>query len=57
LWKVWDVAFIDGIVNGTGKLLQWFGSLACKLQSGYARSYAAWIFAGTVILLLLILTR
>ena len=43
-----DVLIIDGIVNGTGKLVQANGAWLKRFQSGYARAYGAWILFGAV---------
>ena len=39
---------IDGTVNGIGTLSRSFGSVLKLLQSGYIRSYAAWVVFGSV---------
>ena len=57
LWRFGDIKVIDGAVNGTGTAMGWFGGLASKLQNGFARSYAAWIFAGTILILMSLLSR
>jgi NADH-quinone oxidoreductase subunit L len=48
LWKFVDVLIIDGIVNGTGRLVQANGIWLRRFQSGYARAYGAWILFGAV---------
>jgi NADH-quinone oxidoreductase subunit L len=57
LWRFTDAKVIDGAVNGTGTGLGWFGGLAAKLQNGFTRSYAAWIFAGTILILMSLLSQ
>jgi NADH-quinone oxidoreductase subunit L len=52
LWKVFDVAVIDGLVNGTGSLVQGWSQRIRKIQSGYARAYANWILFGAVLVFL-----
>ena len=52
LWKIFDVGVIDGIlVNGTGRLVTWFGSVFRYLQIGFVRGYAAIILAGALIII------
>ncbi len=51
LWKIVDVKLIDGFVNGVARL---FGSISGVLrytQSGFARSYAAVILLGAIIVI------
>ena len=43
---------IDGAVNGIGKTARSVGGLLKLAQSGYIRSYAAWVVAGSILLLL-----
>jgi NADH-quinone oxidoreductase subunit L len=50
LWKAIDVEVIDGIVNGTGGLVEYWGSALRRLQSGYTRSYAMWVLVGTILI-------
>jgi NADH-quinone oxidoreductase subunit L len=51
IWKVFDVKFIDGIVNGLGALAMGLGGLFRKIQTGYVRNYAmAMTFGGLLIL-------
>jgi NADH-quinone oxidoreductase subunit L len=49
LWKVVDVIFIDGIVNGTGSLVRVSGSALRHMQTGYVRMYAGWILFGGIL--------
>ena len=51
LWQVADVRVIDGAVNGTGKVASWTGNLLRHAQSGYIRSYAAWVVAGSILII------
>jgi len=51
LWRGVDVGWIDGLVNGVGKAAAAVGGKLRRLQSGYIRSYAAWILAGAVVAL------
>jgi NADH-quinone oxidoreductase subunit L len=48
LWHVVDEGVIDGAVNGTASVARASGGQVRKLQSGNARSYAAWIIIGAV---------
>ena len=43
-----DAAVIDGSVNGVGRVAQGIGGVLRKLQSGYIRSYAAWVVLGSI---------
>ncbi len=52
LWKGVDVTVIDGAVNGIGNRARGIGGVLKLLQSGNIRSYAVWILAGSVFLLL-----
>jgi NADH-quinone oxidoreductase subunit L len=54
LWKGVDVTVIDGAVNGIGNRARGIGSVLKLLQSGNIRSYAVWVLAGSVFLLLAI---
>jgi len=51
LWKGADVGLIDGIVNGVGSLSQAVGGGLKKIQSGNVRSYATWVLAGSVLVI------
>jgi NADH-quinone oxidoreductase subunit L len=46
-----DARAVDGAVNGTGRLVQQFGSQVRRLQTGNMRTYAAAIAVGVVGLL------
>jgi NADH-quinone oxidoreductase subunit L len=52
LWRGVDVEVIDGAVNGIGKRARNIGGFLKLAQSGYIRSYAAWVVAGSILLLL-----
>jgi len=49
LWKVVDTLMIDGTVNGIGQLIRSSADGLRHMQSGYVRTYAAWILAGGVL--------
>jgi NADH-quinone oxidoreductase subunit L len=53
LWQVGDVEVIDGAVNGVGAVARAAGSLFRRAQSGYIRSYAAWVLAGSILVIVL----
>ncbi len=50
LWEAFDAAFIDGIVNGVGALIQGAGERARRLQTGVVGNYALSVLLGAVIL-------
>jgi NADH-quinone oxidoreductase subunit L len=51
LWQFVDEILIDGTVNGVGKLVRGTAGGLRRIQSGYVRAYAGWIFLGGVVLL------
>ncbi len=55
LWRDVDQTLIDGSVNGVGRLAQAAGDRIRRQQSGYIRSYASWVGAGAVVVLLYVL--
>jgi NADH-quinone oxidoreductase subunit L len=52
LWRGMDAGVIDGAVNGVGARARGMGAVMRLAQSGYIRSYAAWVVLGSVLLLL-----
>ena len=48
LWRGFDIRLIDAIVNGIGSRSRGIGGGLRRLQSGYIRSYAAWVLVGSV---------
>jgi NADH-quinone oxidoreductase subunit L len=52
LWKGVDAGLIDGIVNGFGSRARDVGSVLRRFQSGNIRSYATWVLAGCVAVML-----
>jgi NADH-quinone oxidoreductase subunit L len=48
LWEGIDVEVIDASVNGIGARARGLGSVLRRVQSGYIRSYAAWVLLGAV---------
>jgi len=55
LWKIVDVAAIDGSVNGLGSLARDLGQEARQVQSGNGRTYASWLVAGAAAIAILFL--
>jgi NADH-quinone oxidoreductase subunit L len=52
LWRYGDVTLIDGVmVNGSAKLVGWFGGVVRELQSGRIYHYAFFMIIGVVALL------
>jgi NADH-quinone oxidoreductase subunit L len=51
LWKGMDVGLIDGIANGIASRSRDIGGVLRLLQSGNIRSYAAWVLAGSIFLM------
>jgi NADH-quinone oxidoreductase subunit L len=47
-WHVVDEGAIDGVVNGAARVARASGGEVRQLQSGNARSYAAWMVIGAV---------
>jgi NADH-quinone oxidoreductase subunit L len=52
LWKGVDATVIDGAVNGVGSRARGIGGILRLMQSGNIRSYAAWVLAGSVLLII-----
>ena len=50
LWKVVDAGIIDGAVNGVGAFVRGSAAALRHMQTGYVRTYAAWILLGGVVL-------
>ncbi len=46
LWKITDVKLIDGVVNGTAKIIDVIGSRIRKMQTGVAQFYAVVMVLG-----------
>ena len=51
LWRGFDVAVIDGAVNGTGTIVAGSAWLLRRLQTGSVRAYAGSVFLGVVLIL------
>jgi NADH-quinone oxidoreductase subunit L len=54
LWKGIDENVIDGGVNAGSRRIQGIGSLFRQFQSGSIRNYAAWVMAGSLLLLIVL---
>ncbi len=52
---VTDKYGIDGAVNGLGRLTSWFGKMSVRMETGYLRSYAAYMLIGVVVILAIVL--
>jgi len=52
LWKGIDVKVIDGMVNGSAKLIAMIADVIRRVQTGIAQQYAT-IFVGGILLLLI----
>ncbi|MBS1813059.1 MAG: NADH-quinone oxidoreductase subunit L [Acidobacteria bacterium] len=52
LWRILDVKIIDGAINGIAHLFGETGSTMRFLQTGFARSYAAIMLVGAIVLIL-----
>jgi NADH-quinone oxidoreductase subunit L len=50
LWRVVDVFVIDGTVNGVSSVIRSAASGLRHIQTGYVRTYAAWIFFGAILI-------
>lgn len=51
LWKIFDIKFIDGIVNGLGKTSQSLGESIRRLQTGIAQNYALLMTGGIIVII------
>jgi NADH-quinone oxidoreductase subunit L len=51
LWRGFDVAVIDGAVNGTASLVAGSSAVLRRLQSGSVRAYAGSMFIGVIVIL------
>ena len=49
LWRVFDIGFIDRIVNGVGRIVRLDGEFLSALQTGYARTYALTLVVGAIV--------
>jgi len=51
MWRIGDVRLIDGLVNGTAKLVGWFSGVIRHIQTGYLYHYAFAMILGLAVLL------
>ncbi|HUL44128.1 MAG TPA: NADH-quinone oxidoreductase subunit L [Bacteroidota bacterium] len=55
LWKGIDIGIIDGMVNGSAKLMGWLSSRMRKIQVGVAQTYAIAFVVGILVILAILL--
>ena len=53
LWKYFDARGIDGIVNGSAKIVAWTGNQIRQIQNGRAPDYVLRMLVGLVVILIL----
>jgi NADH-quinone oxidoreductase subunit L len=51
LLNIADISVVDGVVRGIGRVAIGGGSALRKSQTGFARSYAAFILIGAIVLI------
>ena len=50
LWKKFDEAVIDGVVNGVGAVTQAFGGVSLRLlQTGFVKDYALSVLSWCIV--------
>jgi NADH-quinone oxidoreductase subunit L len=52
-----DGSVVDGAVNGTARLVQLFGGVLRRLQTGYVRTYAMGVALGAIVVVAVITVR
>jgi len=52
-----DLGIIDGIGNGLASVSQRLAGFVRRIQNGFVRSYAMWVFAGLVVILAYLIFR
>jgi NADH-quinone oxidoreductase subunit L len=57
LWKAMDVSMIDGLVNGSAKLVSGISQVLRKIQTGVAQSYAVVFIGGILFVITWLLLR
>jgi NADH-quinone oxidoreductase subunit L len=57
LWKAMDVAMIDGSINGSAKIINGFGKVFRKIQTGVAQSYVVMFIGGILFVITWLLLR
>ena len=51
LWKIVDVEFVDGAVNGAGRVVRGIGGFLRPIQTGITGTYAAAITVGAILIM------
>jgi NADH-quinone oxidoreductase subunit L len=51
LWKIGDVKIIDGLINGSARLVGWTAAMVREVQNGYIYRYALIMLSGVLGLL------
>jgi len=57
LWRFFDLGIIDGLVNVSAKIMEVFGNLFRRLQTGIIESYAAIFVSGIIFILVWLIIR
>ncbi len=57
LWRAFDDAVIDGLVNGAGRLVTASSQVLRRLQTGYVQNYALGVLAGAVAIIWWLVAR
>jgi len=57
LWKAMDISMIDGLVNGSAKLISGISQVLRKIQTGVAQSYAVVFIGGILFVITWLLLR
>jgi NADH-quinone oxidoreductase subunit L len=57
LWRFFDLSIIDGIVNGSAKLMEIFGQTFRRMQNGVVQTYAALFITGIIVILAWLIFR
>lgn len=56
-WKIVDNGIVDGLVNGVARLIEIFGNIFRRIQTGVIESYAAIFISGIIFIIFWILLR
>ncbi|MFZ1082215.1 MAG: hypothetical protein WAO19_09850, partial [Candidatus Kryptoniota bacterium] len=51
LWQGVDEIVIDGSVNGTGKIVRFFGKILRRIQTGFVQNYAFIFVFGIIVII------
>jgi NADH-quinone oxidoreductase subunit L len=57
LWKIFDVKGIDGLVNGTARVVGYAGDLLRRVQTGVVQNYATVFVIGIIVVLGILMLR